>query len=90
MKTPFNYFLIICLLSALFHSNTFGQVAIHKSKSATFKFGDMLANPVNDGSLVEARVSQPAFIAFSNSFPNVTNTKWFRVDKMYPGSICEK
>ncbi len=84
MKTQFNHFLIICLVSTLFISNTFGQVAFHKSKStSSFKFGDMLANPVNDGSLVEARVSQPALIAFSNSFPNVANTKWFRVDKLY-------
>ncbi len=84
MKTPFNYFLIICLASTFFISNTFGQVAVSKSRSASsFKFGDMLANPINDGSLVEARVSQPALLAFSNYFKNVTDTKWFRVDKMY-------
>ncbi len=84
MKTPFNYFLIICLASTFFISNTFGQVAVSKSRSASsFKFGDMLANPVNDGSLVEARVSQPALNAFANSFQDVTNTKWFRVEDMY-------
>ncbi len=84
MKTQFNYFLIICLSSGIFISNTFGQLAVHKSRSSSsFTFGDILANPVNDGSLVEARVSQPALNAFSNSFQNVTNAKWFRVDKMY-------
>ncbi len=84
MKTQFNCFLIICVVLTVFIGDTFSQVAIHRSKLASsFTFGDMLANPEGDGSLVEARVSHPALIAFSNSFKNVTNTKWFRVEDMY-------
>ncbi len=76
--------LFICLVTSISISSASGQLLVNKSKSASsFKFGDMLANPTNDGSLVEARVSQPALNAFSNFFPNVTNIKWFRVDKMY-------
>ncbi len=84
MKASFNRFLITCLASILFISNTFGQVKIHKSRSASsFEFGDMLANPIGDGSLVKARVSEPALISFNNYFPNVTNIKWYRHDKKY-------
>ena len=51
--------------------------------SSSFTYGDILANPHGDGSLVEARVSQMALIAFKNSYPNVTYSKWYRVRRNY-------
>jgi hypothetical protein len=51
--------------------------------SSSFTFGDILANPLKDGSLVEARVSQMALTAFRNSYQNVTYSKWYRVRRNY-------
>ena len=51
--------------------------------SSSFTFGDMLANPLKDGSLVEARVSQMALTAFRNSYQNVTYSKWYRARRNY-------
>jgi hypothetical protein len=51
--------------------------------SSSFAYGDILANPHRDGSLVEARVSQMALIAFKNSYPSVTYSKWYRVRRNY-------
>jgi hypothetical protein len=84
MKYLLNSLLMASLASPLCISDTFSQFNIHKKpKTNSFTFGDKLANPLKDGSLVEARVSQPALIAFKNSFQNVTSTKWYRVQRNY-------
>jgi hypothetical protein len=84
MKYLLNSLLMASLASTLCISDTFSQFNIHKKpKTNSFTFGDKLANPLKDGSLVEARVSQPALIAFKNSFQNVTSTKWYRVGWNY-------
>jgi len=51
--------------------------------SSSFTYGDIQANPLRDGSLVEARVSEMALIAFKNSYQNVTYSKWYRVGRNY-------
>jgi hypothetical protein len=51
--------------------------------SSSFTFGDILANPLKDGSLVEARVSQFALTAFHDSYQNVSYSQWYRVRRNY-------
>jgi hypothetical protein len=76
-------------MSTLCIGYTFSQSSIKNPKfqktkeSSSFTFGDMLANPLKDGSLVEARVSQLALMAFKNSYQNVTYSKWYRVRRNY-------
>lgn len=79
------YLLITFLVSTLGISDTFSQyVLIKKLKTnSSFTFGDIKANPLKDGSLVEARVSQLAIIAFKKSFENATNIKWYREGRNY-------
>ena len=85
MNYLLNSLLIASLASTLCIGDTFSQNIIKnpgfkKTKtSSSFTFGDILANPLKDGSLVEARVSQMALTAFKNSFWNVTYSKWYRV-----------
>ena len=71
-------------LAFMFNQNTTKNRSHQKADtSSSFAYGDKLANLVRDGSLVEARVSQMALIAFKNSYPNVTNSKWYRVRRNY-------
>ena len=85
MNYLLNSLLIASLVSTLCISDTFSQNNIKnpgfkKTKpGSSFTFGDILANPLKDGSLVEARVSQLALTAFKDSFQNVTYSKWYRV-----------
>lgn len=85
MNYLLNSLLITSLASTLCISDTFSQYAKNKKQKTTssFTFGDIIANPLKDGSLVEARVSQLALTAFKNSFQNATSTKWYRVRLNY-------
>ena len=81
MKYLLASLLVTSIASILFINYTFSQRPIknpgfQKTKeSSSFTFGDILANPLNDGSLVEARVSQLALNAFKTSYQNVTYSK---------------
>ncbi|MEP7111410.1 MAG: hypothetical protein ABI760_25665 [Ferruginibacter sp.] len=82
--------LLITLLASTFCIDyTFSQSGTKNpgfqktNESSSFTFGDLLANPLRDGSLVEKRVSQLALTAFRNSFQNVTYSKWYRVRRDY-------
>ncbi len=73
---------VLALVSFTDISNA--QLRIHKSKAgSSFIYGDMLANPSGDGSLAEMRVSQDALQAFSHSFQDASNAKWYRLEKFY-------
>lgn len=84
MKTPVNILLMFCLLMILTSGQSFGQNGFKaNSTKSIFLYGDSLANPSGDGSLVESRVSQPALMAFAKSFRNSTNAKWYRLNQYY-------
>lgn len=83
MKIQISYLSIISLLIFLFTGNSFGQAGFKKSAGSTFLYGDILANPSGDGSLIESRVSKPALNAFSSSFQNTSNIKWYRLGDKY-------
>ena len=89
MKYLLASLLIISIASTLGIDNTFSQRPIKNPRflktqeSSSFTFGDILANPLNDGSLVESRVSQMALNAFKTSYQNVTYSKWYRVRRNY-------
>ena len=74
MNYLLNSLLITSLVSTLCINDTFSQYAIKNQNNkkikttSSFTFGDIIANPLKDGSLVESRVSQLALIAFKNSF----------------------
>lgn len=84
MKTKFNYLLLAALATTLCIGNTYSQSFIKKSGTATrFEYGDKLSDRSYDGSLAESDVSQKALIAFSKSFPDASNAKWFKLGKKY-------
>ena len=89
MKCLLHSLLITSLLSTLCIGHIFSQYIIKNPNSkktkiiSSFTFGDIIANPLKDGSLVEARVSQLALNAFKNSFQNATIIKWYRVRRNY-------
>lgn len=89
MKSLPTFLLVILLASTLCIHNSFSQSPTNNSRfqrskeSSSFTFGDMLANPLKDGSLVESRVSQMALDAFKNSYKNVTYSKWYRIRLNY-------
>lgn len=85
MKKIIHQFLVlVCLTCLLFTANSYSQFHFQKSRAgSTFVYGDILSNPLGDGSLIEARVSEPALKAFSRSFKNSTASKWYRVGKFY-------
>ena len=87
-----NYLLNSIIIASLALTSCIGDTFSQNIKNPSFKktkasssftFGDLLANPLKDGSLVEARVSQLALTAFKNSFQNITYSKWYRVRKNY-------
>ena len=85
MKCLLNSFLLVSLASTFCISATFSQYVKNKKEKTTssFTFGDIIANPLKDGSLVEARVSQLALTAFKKNFQNTTGSKWYRVRLNY-------
>ena len=85
MKYLIASLLIKCLcIDCTFYQSPGKYQGFQKTKeSSSFTFGDILANPLKDGSLVEARVSQLALTAFKNSYPNFTSFKWYRVGRNY-------
>lgn len=71
----------LCIGDAVSQKTITNQSFKKTKTSSSFTLGDILANPLRDGSLVEARVSQLALTAFKDSFQNVTYSKWYRVRK---------
>lgn len=84
MKTYIKSFQALFLFVFLFSGDINGQADLRSSAfHSPFAYGDELANGSGDGSLVKSRVSQPALLAFANSFKDISNVKWYRLGKFY-------
>ena len=89
MKYILAVLLLTCLRATLWiepgicQNNSKRSAFTKPGTSSSFTLGDILANPLKDGSLVEARVSQLALTAFHDSYQNVTYAQWYRVRRNY-------